>query len=48
MPPKYSICMINLNMDNTIKESVSSIASQLDENYELRRIMERELDIISQ
>ena len=35
MIPKYSICMINLNMDNTIKKSVSSIAEQLDENYEI-------------
>ena len=32
---KYSICMINLNMENTIIKSVGSIASQLDNRFEI-------------
>ena len=31
----YSICMINLNMSETIFRSVSSIASQLDDRFEI-------------
>ena len=35
MKPKYSICMINLNMQNTILQSILSIHNQLDDNYEI-------------
>ena len=35
MKPKYSICMINLNMQNTILQSILSIHNQLDNNYEI-------------
>lgn len=35
MKPKYSICMINLNMEKTILQSVLSIYNQLDDKYEI-------------
>ena len=31
----YSICMINLNMERTIKVSLTSILDQLDERFEV-------------
>ena len=33
--PLYSICMINLNMVGTIKQAVTSVARQLNDNFEI-------------
>ena len=33
--PKYSICMINLNMENTIEAALRSIATQIDNKFEI-------------
>lgn len=33
--PIYSICMINLNMASTISKAIRSVATQLDENFEI-------------
>ena len=32
---KYTIAMVNLNMENTIQQSILSICNQLDENFEI-------------
>ena len=35
MTVKYSICMVNLDMEDYLQSSILSIANQLDENYEI-------------
>jgi glycosyltransferase involved in cell wall biosynthesis len=32
---KYTIAMVNLNMENTIQQSILSIYNQHDENFEI-------------
>ena len=32
---KYTIAMVNLNMEDTIQQSILSIYNQLDENFEI-------------
>ena len=33
--PKYSVCMINYNMEDTLEQSLESLLSQLDDNFEV-------------
>ena len=39
MNPLYSICIANYNMSSTIQESLSSILSQLNNDFEVIVVM---------